>query len=801
MNYAPVTAVGLGILTLLVSITGSFGGPAASSIQSDSAKDRAKWRLATLSAAREILDELNPPALLGLEERAILIEKLNHAMREDLQSHASRPASQRLCADIAVRMRRERLDRRFQAVLAHANEQSPIPILWTDVTFHLGADWSNAVEKTMQSFANTEQLLLFKDARDRAVGLLRQELEQQRRFPAENEVNDLLDSLLANHPGALHLSGEDDTQLQQKLMALVNPAPNACFEELKHTLNEQTRRIAGEIHRQYERQLTCLDKTAAKNIPDDRRQASALSAVLLNTLESDLAVERAKPVTLDVNGKPVPVYPVLTPIRNSVPARAAQLETERLAAFLAQSPILSIQSDSLAEAIRAEPESHYTLADSETVFRKLLASSLIEKTVKAYASGSTPPVAADYFATLLSTNSTLSNAFDARFSRELQASLVEARQVVCDEQFKKSFLAFDRKALLSPEALLALQDSGGEVLTTLPEALKLFDIPMRNADLVLKETVDRVLALANRKAREGYDVLTAQMALVRKLEQERIDKLRQEVTARRPYKEIRAEWQTALERAWTADSRAQTTPYKEVLDLTLANLNKTVRQLYDSIQESPGTPTVATPSEARPNSETEQGRIKELRQDAAKPEEQNPEPPKEIKPPDPKTSPKAGGSEGAANTVLSRSPVDRRNEPHGILLLTGTAEGLSMARLVNPAGLVFCSVSFNPGKPRDAATDIFEAMKPHLKALWSDTIQEWQKEHRGLGFLKRRTPPKLNLFIVIESEDVRHRMSLQLRQQIEEALTEWGKGSEKSTPEVELDWKVGLTFDQPPYKP
>ena len=92
-------------------------------------------------------------------------------------------------------------------------------------------------------------------------------------------------------------------------------------------------------------------------------------------------------------------------------------------------------------------------------------------------------------------------------------------------------------------------------------------------------------------------------------------------------------------------------------------------------------------------------------------------------------------------------------------------------------------------------------MTPQLKALWMTTVLEWQKEHSGLGFLKRRTPPKLKLFIVIESEDVRHRMSLMLRQHIEEALREWNKGGEKGTPEVELDWKVGLTFDQPATTP
>ena len=60
--------------------------------------------------------------------------------------------------------------------------------------------------------------------------------------------------------------------------------------------------------------------------------------------------------------------------------------------------------------------------------------------------------------------------------------------------------------------------------------------------------------------------------------------------------------------------------------------------------------------------------------------------------------------------------------------------------------------------------------------------------------IKRRTPPKLKLFVVIESEDVRHRMSLLLRQRIEDAMQEWYREREKGTPEVELDWKVGLTL-------
>lgn len=797
MKFTRLFMVGVGVLVLSGSLSVSFSAiPSAATPPSETSKDRAKWRLTTLSAAREVLDELNNPAPLSPEDRAVLVENLNKAMRENMQAHISRATSQRLCAEIAIGLKRKNLERRFQTVVAHANEQSAIPILWADVVSHLGAGWSNTLEQTMQSFSNTELVPLFKDSRDRAVGLLRQELEQQLRYPSENELNPLLGELLARHPESLHFSKDDDALLQQKLMSLLNPDHKVYFEELTAILNEPTLRISTEIRKQYEQQLALLE-TATQGMPEDRRQASAIVAVLLTSLEAALAVEQAKPAPTTVGGKPIPVYPLLTPVRHGVPDAAAKLETDRLTGFVNTSPILALDSDLLAKAIRQKPETHHTPAMSEAEFMKSMFPELQEKTTTAYAAGANPSGATVYFRTLLSTQSNLLSVFQTRFTRELHARLPEARQTVSEEQVKKNFAPVERTDVLSTAAFAALQNSGGAALTSLDSVATLFDVSLRGRDVYLEETVDRVLALANRKAREGYEALSAQLALVRKMEQERLDKLRKDVSTRRPYKEIRAEWQSALESAWKADAKSQSTPYKEILELTLDSLNKAVRQLYDSIQATPNTPTEATPPITHPSAEVEQGKVKELRQDPAKPEDQNQEPQNDvIKPPTPKKSPKDGGGEGAANTVLSRTRVDRRNEPDGILLLTGNATGPATARLLNQTGTTICNISFDPGKPKEAASTIFEAIKPQLKTLWTNTYLEWQQEHSGLGILKRRLPPKLKLFVVIESEDVRHRMSLLLRQHIDEALTEWGKSAEKGTPEVELDWKVGLTFDQ-----
>jgi hypothetical protein len=788
MKTSPFITLGLGLLTLCGTPSGGFGEPTNAMLApSDSAKDRAKWRLATLSAAREILDELNQPKPLGTEDRAILLEKLNTTMRADLKTHAMRASSRTACSEIAIRIRRDSLEQRFKDVTSRANALSPIPILWSDIASHLGVGWSNTVEQTLRSFSDTELEPLFKDARNRAIGLSRQEWEQNLHFPSEKELNDILGELLAKHPDTLRLSGDDGQQLQKKIEALSNPDTAVYFEELKSLLNDQTHKISSEVRIQYDQQLALLESISAKGIPDDKRQASVIGSALITAIESGMAGERARAA--------VPQYPLLAPIRDSIPGRAAKLETDRFVDFMAHHPILAIQVDPLSKAIRSNPEAHHTSAASKTVFIQSLAPALREQVITAYAAGANPVGKTDYFKTLLATNTVISAAFQSRFSRELSTRLPEARKLVSGEQFIKSFSTLENPTILPDEALLALQDSGGAPLTNLTVTLKLFGLSDHSSNKLLEETVSLVLTIANRKAREGYDALSAQLALARKQEQDRLDKLRQDVAAKRPFKEIRAEWQSALETLWAADSRARTTPYKNLLELTVASLNKTVRQLYDSVKDNPSTTATPTPSEAQPNTETEQGRVKDLRQDPAKPEDQKQEQPKEVQPPTPKKSPKAGGSEGASNTVLSRTRVERRNEPDGIVLLTAANTGPATVRLLSQTGATICTTSFDPGKPGDAADVIFDALKPQLKVMRDNTVSNWQQEHSGFGILKRRTPPKLKLFIVIESDDIRHRMSLRLRQHIEEALQDWYKGGEKGTPEVELDWKVGLTFD------
>lgn len=790
----PLAAIMAAALLLQGSVSPSGAAPAPP----DTPKDTAKWRLAILAAARDSLNQVEHPEPLSGPERVLLTERLSDAMRQDVAAHVSREKSRHKCAELIIRFRRDTLEQRFAAITAHASELSPRPVSWADVTFLLGTSWSNRLEQSLRSSAETELSTLFKEARARAVGLLRQDVEQQLRFPDETEANGLLAEIASGHPENLHLTAPDLSTLQRQLRSLLVTGNRPLFEEIESTVANRTQRLAAELTRQFEHQLALRDETAGQGLPASQREASLIATTLLTGLTSRLDAEQARPLLTDESGKPVPVYSLFSPIRDSLPALATALETSRFKLFLTQTPVLNIDQDLLIPSIRAAPEKHHTPADSHALFVDTLSGERYRIAVAAYASGAIPGGRDPYFSALASTNPVLAGTFRERLSGELHSHLPDARKTVSQAQFEKYFQNLTRETALSPEALARLQDSGGSSITNLADALRLLDHPARDENLLLEETIQRVLETANRKAREGHGVVTAQMSLLRQLEARRFEELRKDVAARRSIKEIRKDWETALETEWKGDSRSRSTPYGALLDPTLSALNKTVRQLYDTLQDNPRAVMAAPPITGQAGTEPDKGTVKTTRQEPARPEDQNKEPQsaknKAIPDAD-HSSDQNSGQEAAAKAVLSRLAIDRKNAPDGVLILTQLDNGNAVARLISLAENQAYEATYAPAKPQEAAKALFETLKPHLEIIWKATLDEWREAHSGLGFLKRKTPPKLRILVVIQSDEVRHRMSLLLREHIEQSFEEWHAAQKKDTPPVELDWKVGLTFD------
>ena len=772
------------------AITGLL--PQSTRAENESAKDRAKWRLAALAAARQVLDDLKKPGALQEQDRVLLVEALNDAMRRNVAAHARRDDSRRLCAELASDLRRQAVEQRLVLATARAGEQSTLPVKKEDVIALLGREWTDTLNQSLRKFTDTDLDPIFKDARGRAVGLLRQNIGTRLKFPSIDEANALLTNAAGTHTGNSRLTDEDEMALRLKLATQAIPDNRPCFEELRTAVGDYAHQIAGELRSQYTHQLDQRDALLTTGIPADKRTQAVILDAVKEALSADLTANAAKPAAADINGNPIPHYALFALVQDSLPAAAAQAEEQRFNSFIATTPVLALDAESLAKAIRAEPERHATAAAGQRVFLEAYRTSGKASVSSAYAAGAVPVSTPATFSGLIDAAPALASALDERVKAELGRHLPAARQTVSDEQFTKYFAAADKAVPLTGKALERLQEAGNARVTTLDDAAQILDVSKPNAARLLEETAQRAIALAERKAQEGYNVLIAQLAIVKALEASRLAQLKQDVERRRAFKEIRAEWLAAAETAWQSDARARSTPYGNLLDGARTTLDKAVRQLYDSVRENPAVAVTATPVEPHPATETETDKKTDVRNPPSTPEEQ----PTQDKPtPDKKPSPKAGGAENGADSALTKLKADRSNAPHGILLLVGQPHNVTTARLISRDAMELSTVTFNAGKPESSSEQIFTAFKPHLETLLTGVVAQWKQEHSGLGILKRRTPPKLKLFVVIESNDVRHRMSLLLRDHVETFITDWNARQIKGTPAAELDWKVGLTFD------
>lgn len=788
----------------LLSACAIFPSLPATGDTAEENRNLAKWRLAGLAASREIMDLVEHPGPLAESERILLVEHLSQSMRTDVAAHSRRDASYAMSLDTLTKLLQASQQTRIATILEKASSLTTRPVDAPMVAEVLGPDWPDRRDKALRAMAACQLPALYPDARQSALARQRHELEQRYRYPTPEETESLLEQAVGHHPNSLPLVAEDLAPLQHQIADLVQPDHHPLFEELSGSFEERVRQLAETLRQQYAAQLQALD-AAQTRIPENRRRAEAIASAWQDELEAELARHPTRSRALDESGMPVPQYPLAGVIRSALPRLATAMQEARLTQYLHTTPLMEIPETRLATEISANLAAHHTLAQSETLLASQLVPPLQAVVVEAYAKGAFPPGQESSFSALVATNPVLAGEFRARLTRELHKSLVKARTTLGEAQYRQSFTESETKAPLPADSLSSLQDKGNTPLRDLPSALRLLGRHLAMNDPLLEETEARIIALANLKATEGFDVLATQSTLLKQLETEHLDQLRQDVAAHRPVTELLARWTKDLEAGWTADNRSRSTPYPELLDLTRANLNKTVRQLYDSLQDAPAaaraSALTASPAAGSPGESNQTDAATTI---PSKAEEQEANRKQETPPPEPQPQKEPAPTEDQNDAKAADKPVeiiraklvaDRRNAPDAVLILSEAGGKSSVARLITLAESGTQDITFFAPRPEEASQALFESLKPHLERLWEGTVDHWKQAHSGLGFLRRKTPPRMKLLIVIQSDEVRHRMSLLLRERIEKSFAEW---REKSTPEVpamELDWKVGLTLD------
>ncbi len=744
------------------------------------AKDRAKWRLATRAAAKRAQEAAAQLPEVQEAERILLVEHLAGAMQTNLAVHAALAASREKSQELARAWRRASAENILPSAAEAMRAYSPAPVTVTDIKNVLGPEWPALIEAQTDAFIEKTFPAVFAEARRRVVALAVLEADQRIRYPAMPELDVKLAALLAGRPPAARLGEAEYSHLQDWLEARSGAAGGPMYEEVVKHIRDAGGRMRMEIRRQYEAQVQTIAAAAA--IPADIRRADAIAVKL--TAELNRAAARLEP------SDGAPRYGVFKIVASLRDAAAADLESRRFQAFLRERTPAMITSNDAANAIRSDYAAHASLSNSLALLQAEYLRALPSRIAEAYAG----PVPADtpYFLELCGRDEACHELSDL-VRNQLQAILPDVRRGLADRQYAGHFTALDEPIPLNDACLAVILQQRGAPPAGLDAALAMMrqggyaGLPDPAGLELLDETAHKILSAAAARIADGYWAATEQLSLLAALEKSRMDRLRADVQNNRPVNAIAADWRKQLLSDWRRTVRKTGTPYAGLLDNTERQLEKTVRQLYDSVSRDAESSSAGASAGAAGKPDegmAAAARAMELRPESTQDKAAGSEPREQSA-----ADTGAGGMQEQALGVFTNKNLKC---PDGVLVLADTTDGGCEVALYTAAGRA-AGARFHANDANAAADAIFAAMQPELRKIMSSSKSRWDAAG-GFYIFRRRPIPEFRLYLVVESGSVRHRTSLLLRRRIEEMLGEWSAAEGFGVRPVSLDWKVGLNF-------
>jgi hypothetical protein len=757
-------------------------------------KQQATWLLAVHTSARRVLEAAESLQRPDADLLALMRDKLTSAILDDVPGHQRRKASEKHCREAVRKLLLASLSDKESRILEVANEQSIVPIVLSDVKEAAGKRYDQLQTSALESFEKAHFDTMFETVRSRAVARQRQAIDRRASAPPF----DVLDALLisqASPQGYLPVEWSSATQhkLRENLQSYAGRTDEPVLEEVATYANGVADRMIDGIRQQYRRQLSLSDQCFEADNSADVCMAEALAARVMSLLSEALA---ALPNEENASGVPLPVYPAFETVKNYIREKAVAVETERFSRFLEQSPLLDVSATELTALIDADRGKHRKTKDSRRLALSSLTQSRRPAVVTAYV-GKAGADAVAHFAELLNSKTEPANAFNTRLADGIDAVLPGVRKSLADAQYASAgFAALDKLETLPESLLNEVHATRGAKANTLEKALSFLahgggtlkqpkDLPL------FEETEKRALTQINGLVETAHRAINEQMDLLNGLEKEKLESLKADVAAGRQLSEIQIEWSNVLTEKWRQHTKKQASPYDRLTPPVQDALNKTLRQLYTSVQQQQTAPVEAATEksdEAIPvPSSANAG-------DAGAVDTEPPPQADEttVLPPDSTgeqdTAADAAAGEGASSGGNGEGKADRPM-PDILLVFSGNDARTCNVVLTVAGDDTQIDQSLEVDDPSAAADMLFNQIEPRLTSLLA-AAKERARSNRGFfGILRRSGPPTISVSLVVESNAVRHRMSLLLKQRLDEALALLQDGDQPVT----VDWQAGLS--------
>ncbi len=738
-----------------------FAALAVAEDASLSARDRAKQQLALRASAQKIVNIIEAPTEFGEKEFRRISAELGSRMQQDIKAHAEPDASRKLCTGILSERYRQAIERQIDSVIKQAGETSALPISREDVLRQVGAEWEDQAKTAADLFAKKHITATFKKARKQSVALQRDELKDRIKMPAEDDLNGRLTEIAetsGHHPPRLG----DLNSMTEWLASFAEGDNKPLYKEVQNSNREVSERIMQRVKKQYGSQLTAIT-ISSQNLPHKAIDSETIQVALRDSV--DLSIKKVK---LEKTGSGATIYNPFDVIYAEVERKADAMQEERLAVAIHEQKNMPISRSAVESVLRDNIKEHVLVKKSRHRLVTHYASETKSWIIKDLASRAGRVGDAQFNSkldSLLKQNKRLAKAVNDNIGSSLDSVLPDIRGKITKEQLQKVFGDADIE-VLSPEAVLAVWEAGygdpaknsDQAWAALQSAGLISDRAKK--DQLLEETLRQMVDISNRLIPVACTAMREQANMLSVLEKEWTPRLRKDVENNRAVDEIISDWTAELKSRWSVYAEKQKSPYTDLFDRTLDMLEKSVRKLYESIEaklaEAEETPSEPTPEEQQPVEE----------------------------PPPPEETP-----EDVAETTIEKmlETLDF------VLYFRDTSDGGSEAVLLDGNGSS-TRLIFDPSDVKFAVDEVYKTLIPAIESTAGNKAKKSPKRKGIIALITRDRTLDLKIAVLIGSQQVRHMMSILLRNRVELFVKDWNANPANS--ELELEWEDNLEIAQ-----
>ena len=657
--------------------------------------------------------------------------------------------------------RMQELEKTVSETLEWAKEQSPLPIERADVLKRAAKDWAKEAPAKAQQYAKQSMQQVYGKARELAAGEQLKRLRDNLSYPTKEDLNGRLNKLFEeNSKGLQPLSTDDFNALNDWFEQLVGKT-GPIFEELSRKVSEMSTDMRLEIAKQYKAQYEQVRSLVQKNeFPVGLKTKDELKVVALQALNRNQSA--------DMQAKP-PVYGVFEASEKLVERAAVHWENKRFEKFLNSTDFWLPSNEQIEQAIRDDIVSHVPNGKS----LNLLTEKYLSDALKLVATEYGGEKWSQYFTDSLKEGGALAKSLSQKLRDGIKKRSNEVRKKIAEEQLRTSLKILFDGSFPAESQISWFYEKGKARISGISELLQNIGVSSELRTNLLDETKKKAIDQANERLVPALNALQQQIELVRFLEGEKLDQLKEEVAEGRAFPEILKDWQAGWNELWDEKKMEVDERWYPQFEQTGKELSKATRQLYEgmtSAVENNTLEVVKVPTEELGSDQDTSG------SEAVPVENEKPETKEEEK--------KEGKAEGGKQE-LSGGITDELKVfvglADGVFAFADAPGGKCRMLFGTPNGVGAFAIEFDPQDVEGAAKLISQGLQKPLGLVLDGNAKGGQGRIFNL-FSTNEDKSEIRMLFRVSSSKVRHQMSILVRQQVESAIENWAKKTGKNQP-------------------